>query len=351
MKVLLTGPNIYDKNRLGGIITVANTILALFPEMEYFARSGEKGKGILGALWEFKSIISRFRQRVGKGDLDIIHINSAFERSALVRDILFVRIARSHNIPVVLHIHGGKYFSFSPDPATRKMISYILQSAQQIIVLGKKEKEIIQQNYGQENVHILQNALDFSAIPEVLPKLTSPTIRFVYLGRIDEYKGLEDILDALVELKNSGFAFSYTLYGNGPLTSSYTESCRNRLGDYFISGGVVLGENKWQALNTCDVFLLPSLYEGLPMSLLEAMAVGALCITTPVGSIPEVIQDGENGLLVEINSPDQLQAKMEEICKVPNSFIPMAQKGQDTVEKTFNGEVFKTELTRIYQAV
>ncbi len=351
MKVLLTGPNIYDKKRLGGIITVANTILALFPEMEYFARSGEQQKSKIAAFTGFYKILQAFKKRIAAGGLDIIHVNSALERNAVARDILFVRMARKRNIPIVLHIHGGKYLTYNPDPVTGRMIRYMLGAADQIIVLGKVEKQQLADKYGLNNIHILQNALDFSDIPKPKEKLHSSPLRFIYLGRIDHYKGLEDILTALSAISNNGVSYRYILYGNGPLTDSYRSSCEEVLGDKFEFGGVVLGEDKWSALNSSDVFLLPSLYEGLPMSLLEAMAVGALCITTPVGSIPEVIQNRKNGILIDKENPKQLQAIIEEIISDPESFRPLAASGLVTVREKFNGEVYRANLESIYRKV
>ncbi len=349
MKVLLTGPNIYDENRLGGIITVARTILALFPGMEYFARSGVQGKSRVRALWEFAGILRAFRKRIRKGDIDLVHINSALERSAVVRDSLFVRMAKKAKIPIVLHLHGGKYLTYDADLPTSRMIRFMLRSADQIIVLGKQEKEQLKTRYGLTNVSVLQNALDLSRIPEPAPKLHRSPVRFIYLGRIDEFKGLNDILQAFKEIREKGLPFQYDLYGNGPLSESYPEKCRDVLGDHFSYQGVVLGEDKWKALNASDVFLLPSLYEGLPMSLLEAMAVGSLCVTTPVGSIPEVIVHGRNGLLVEKENPSRLQAMLEDIIREPGTWQGVAAAGQETVYARFNGDVYRKALEEIYE--
>lgn len=349
MKVLLTGPNIYDTNRLGGIITVANTILALFPEMEYFARSGAQGKGKLTALLNFTGILRAFKKRVRRGDLDLVHINSALERTAIMRDILFVRMTKNQGIPVILHLHGGKFLTYSPDPVTERLIRYILHHADQIIVLGQSEKDQLSARYGLKNIHILRNALDLSSVPAGSPKLKRSPLRLTYLGRIDHYKGLEDILTALKGMQSKGVPFEYHLYGNGPFTDEYRTACRDALAENFRFGGVVLGEDKWKALDESDIFLLPSLYEGLPMSLLEAMAVGCLCITTPVGSIPEVITDQENGILVDKENPSLLQKTLEQVVEAPERYAKMAAAGRDTVRRRFNGQVYKEALENIYR--
>jgi glycosyltransferase involved in cell wall biosynthesis len=87
------------------------------------------------------------------------------------------------------------------------------------------------------------------------------------------------------------------------------------------------------------------------MSLLEAMALGVLCVTTPVGSIPEVIINRENGLLVEKSNPTMLANVLEEIVLSPREFIPLADQGMKTVKQRFNGEVYKAALQKIYKAV
>jgi glycosyltransferase involved in cell wall biosynthesis len=91
-----------------------------------------------------------------------------------------------------------------------------------------------------------------------------------------------------------------------------------------------------QILSASDCFVLSSLWEGLPISVLEAMAEGKPIISTNVGAIPELITNRENGLLVPVGDGSRFAAAMIEMCKNPLSAAEMGKRGRQTIEQRFD---------------
>jgi glycosyltransferase involved in cell wall biosynthesis len=91
----------------------------------------------------------------------------------------------------------------------------------------------------------------------------------------------------------------------------YAEVTRRGLTQAVSFQGWIEGEDKVSALSMADIFALPSHVKGLPNAMIEAMAAGLPIIVTPVGSIPDVIQDGENGLLTPLQDPLELAQCIE----------------------------------------
>ena len=111
------------------------------------------------------------------------------------------------------------------------------------------------------------------------------------------------------------------------------------------------GKTKCDFLRCLDVFILPSYFEGLPMSLLECMSYGAVPIVTPVGSIPEVVKNGENGLFIKIKDSDSIVKIIKEL----NNNRPLAKKlgenARNTIFKNFSPQVYIKKLNEIYASL
>jgi glycosyltransferase involved in cell wall biosynthesis len=102
-------------------------------------------------------------------------------------------------------------------------------------------------------------------------------------------------------------------------------------------------------LDEADLFLLPSHAEGLPVSMLEAMAAGLPVIVTPVGGIPEAIQDGRNGLLAQPRNPEELAAAIRRLLTDEGLRSRLGQRARQTVREHFDIGVAVGRLRTIYR--
>lgn len=124
-------------------------------------------------------------------------------------------------------------------------------------------------------------------------------VRILCVARLAEQKGHHVLLAAVDELRRAGVAFHLRLVGDGPLRASLEDEVRKRNLGVHVAFEGARSEAEVRALyEEADVFVLTSFAEGMPVSIMEAMAMGIACVATHVGGTPELIRGGVDGLLV-----------------------------------------------------
>lgn len=147
-----------------------------------------------------------------------------------------------------------------------------------------------------------------------LPVTVQTPLRLVSTSQLNADKGHGDILQALAILKNQGYSFEYHVAGTGRIEEQLKAQAKNLdLTDSIFWHGFT--QNVRQLLRTCDIFLLPSLSEGLPNALLEAMAEGLVCVARNVGGIKEVWPPQKTQYLLPRKAcPKDFAQILQELC-------------------------------------
>lgn len=171
------------------------------------------------------------------------------------------------------------------------------------------------------------------------------TLRLLCPARLDPCKGHADLLAALAILRQKGFAFQCDLAGNGPLYKSLTKMVgRLSLSDCVSMRGFVPYNALLREMQrgSYDAVVLPSIedpsvseiYEGIPVALMEAMEAGIPCVSTKIGSIPELV-DAETGILVGQHDPKALAEALMRIGDAPTR-AQFAQASRRRIAREFN---------------
>jgi glycosyltransferase involved in cell wall biosynthesis len=162
-------------------------------------------------------------------------------------------------------------------------------------------------------------------------------------ARLDEQKGHADLLAAAVEVPEATFA----LAGEGPLRAELEELAR-RLG--VADRCLFLGhrDDVPALLAAADLFVLPSHFEGLPVSVLEAMSAGCPVVATEIGGTDEAVVDGESGLLVPPRNPAALGAAIRRMRDEPELARRLAAGGRAWVEREFSVEATARAVEQVY---
>jgi glycosyltransferase involved in cell wall biosynthesis len=296
--VLIITPSLNPSDNISGISSVVRLLIQEMKGYQYRPFIiGKKDTETRGLSW-FLRLISAFVRIWRTGDMDMVHFNLGLEPRSLFRDIfLFVPLCLKH-IPIILHIHGGRYMNRQPG-VWRRLICFFLQKADAVVVLSDKEKSFLQVNYPETDgrkIEVIPNAI---VVPEISmeEKDFHSELSLLFLGRIIREKGLEKIAGALKILKEKGVSFSFYLCGAGPDKEWFMQMLPACLHGHIKDTGVVSGAEKQRVLLDSHIFLLPSFSEGLPVALLESMAYFTVPVVSPVGSIPLVVNEG-NGKMV-----------------------------------------------------
>ena len=140
-----------------------------------------------------------------------------------------------------------------------------------------------------------------------------------YVGRLTLEKGVMNFVKAMPLILKKNNNAEFLIGGGGPLRDRIEEELRNNnLSQKAEIAGWIAHDKVADYLNELKLFVLPSYSEGLPTTVLEAMACGAIVLATPVGGVPDVIKDGETGFILEDNSPECIAENVIRALNHPN---------------------------------
>ncbi|MEK7506517.1 MAG: glycosyltransferase family 4 protein [Patescibacteria group bacterium] len=181
-------------------------------------------------------------------------------------------------------------------------------------------------------------------------KLQNPKNKtIITVSRLVSKNGIGDLLEAFALVKEKTNEVKLVIIGNGPLRDSLEQKAKN-LG--FSEDILFLGEVPNQKLpdylKLADVFVRPSLSEGLGTAFLEAMAAGLPIVATPVGGIPDFLKDGETGLFCQPREPSDIADKIVKLLSDEALRREISQQGRTLVEKNYNWQTIAIKFAEIY---
>ena len=256
--------------------------------------------GSLSGIVSFTRAAARLATLSLSGRLDLLHANMSTRGSA-VRKCLLCRAAQLVGTPTVMHMHGADLHEFYRRQARpfRAFMRASLRRSSCVIVLGTVWRDFMVDEVGvpAERVAVVPNGVPAPA-PARARAEARDGVRIVLLGRLGDRKGVPELLAALARPELRARCWQATLAGDGELERFRTEAAALGLDGRVAMPGWVDRPAAAALLDDCDLFVLPSHHEGMPLALLEALARGVPAIATPVGSNTDFLVHGQNALLV-----------------------------------------------------
>jgi glycosyltransferase involved in cell wall biosynthesis len=285
--------------------------------------------------------------------IDILHLNTTLDAKAYWRDAVYLGVARLLGRRVILQIHGGRlaHELFVGRPSLATLLRRVLRAADPVVALGRDEWQALREFAPQARVELIPHAV--VALPaEALAARCAKAreLQLLFLGRLDAAKGLYELLDAVNLLLRAGRRMRLMIVGDG----REAPGLRSRIAELGLYPRVELlgarfGADKQALLSQAHVFVLPTYGEGLPYALLEAMAAGMVPVVSAVGAVPDVITDGEHGLLVTPRCTAQLA---DALARLDDDRVLLARLGaaaRERIEKRFGLEQFTRSFARLYR--
>jgi glycosyltransferase involved in cell wall biosynthesis len=341
-----------DIRTRGGIASVISAIKNETPA-ECFAHivthcdgsAGRKAAVFVGAVLRLLVSLVRRRDR-----LYHLHIST---NGSFVRKSLCILLIGAFSKPVVAHMHGSGFASFYDEaigPVGRWLFRAVLERATVIIALSPEWNRFFQRMVPADRVVTLENAVPVS--PLAAPrKVESRGVSILSLGRLGERKGTYDLVAAFAALTAPDDGAMLDLAGDGDITQVKDLIERQGLSGRIRVHGWVDRDGCGHLLSRCDVFVLPSYAEGLPMALLEAMSHGVPVVSTPVGGISSLIEHGVNGLLVEPGNVAAIAAAIGWLADHPADRARIGAAGRDTIVARYSIRPYVHALNDIYRRV
>jgi glycosyltransferase involved in cell wall biosynthesis len=296
---------------------------------------------LLKALMVFTWCLARYR-------VELVHCHAAM-RGSFWRKGLFASLARSCGIPVLLHLHGSemKQFYLSQPPLVQRIIRRNLELATRVLVLSGSWKEFVERIAPSARVVVVPN---YVKVPDCMESERRAPHHILFLGLVGPRKGAFDLIRAFWDIHNNYPDARLIIGGNGQIAEAKALISDLKLSDYVDVAGWVSGESKAKLLERCAVYALPSYNEGLPVSVLEAMAAGLAVITTRVGGLPELVTNGIDGILLEPGNRVALAQALAGILSDSELRMRIAKAGRKKIEEHYSDRTVLPILHSIYKA-
>lgn len=243
----------------------------------------------------------------------------------------------------------GVPFSFTGHAADlfrdRVALEDKIRRAEFIVAISNFHRDFYLKNGARpEQLHVVFCGIDLEQFPMRSSARVTYRPRIVSVGRLVEKKGFHILIDACKLLKDRGKNFECVIAGNGPLEAELKKQVESlNVTDYVtVTGKAVLQEDLPMFLADSDIFAQPCVWsndndvDGTPRTLMEAMACGLPSVSTRLVGIPDIIVDGESGLLVAPNDAAALADALEKLTDDSRLAWRLAVAGRQQIDRHFN---------------
>jgi glycosyltransferase involved in cell wall biosynthesis len=296
-----------------------------------------------------RKTIQSVRDYLSRNDIALLHTHgykANFYGLAAARGVSVRTIATSHNWP-------GR---------TLSLRSYGLLDRLQLrffdrvcAVSETVRQSLLQALVPDGKITVVQNGIDYERFLDGQPVLrnslqTKEGLLVGYVGRLAPEKDLHSLLRAAKAILSTLPSVSFVLCGEGP----ERRSLENLVSELGIEKNVFfLGQRSDvpDIYSSCTVVVLPSLTEGMPLAILEAMAAKKPVVASRVGAIPKIIEDGKSGLLVEPGNAKELESALLRLLLSPEQRLRFGQAGFDVVQSKYSSKIMAQMYLSIYTEV
>jgi len=303
-------------------------------------------------------IAYRLAQTFRKIRPDIIHTHKYKD------SILGTLVARAMGVPHVVRVVHGLSEPFK-GLTNAKMIGYTLVDrfitgwfVDRVVGVSSDIEKGLMEIYGANRVMCIHNGIDLDAVRvtttrEALRKtweIAEDAVLIGTVGRLVPVKGHAILLEATRIVRTAKKNVTLIVVGEGPLHSELEATAR-RLG---LERVVIFPGHQDQVydfMNMMDIFVLPSLHEGIPMVLLEALALQRPVVATGVGGIPEVIVHDRSGKLVCAGDAGELALILQELIEMPAKAEALGVEGRRQVEQEFSAHTMAARTADLYRSL
>lgn len=263
---------------------------------------------------------------------DVLHANTLFFQTSLAAAILRC----TTGVPLVTTVHVGG-LNLMPQPARllgtayeRTVGRFIMAQSDRIIAVGPSVREhVTRLGTPAERVVVVRNGVDLRRFwpRHEMAQNDPPVIAFI--ARLIVNKGPDTLLTALLQLRREGLDFKAVFIGDGPLRPRLEQRAMP-LG----SSVVFLGQSPDVAphLRQCDLLVRPSLTEGMPLGILEAMASRVCVIASNINGNRDLVTHGENGVLFPVDDPTSLADTIRDLLRNSARRAELARAGYETAK-------------------
>jgi glycosyltransferase involved in cell wall biosynthesis len=268
---------------------------------------------------------------------------------AFYRDFFYVLLIKIFRVKTIFHLHGKGIYESSNKSKFRKLLYRFAFHSEELICLSELLVSDISEVF-KGIPYIVNNGIQSSVLSDSYKKLGTE-VTILFLSNLYRFKGVLDFLEALRLLTYDRIDYKAIIVGEeGDISINEIE---HRIVEYglkrfvYCLGGKYNIE-KMNILSESDILAYPTKEDAFPLVLLEAMQAGLPIVATKVGAIPEIIDDGETGFLIDKNSPSQLAQKIKILINDLDLRTEMGLKGKDKYLNKYTIDKFEENLAATF---
>lgn len=299
-----------------------------------------------------EDLVNNLERILIENNIQLIHTHFVYP----VGTLFLYPLANKLKIPFTIFAHASDIFRYWVDESNN--VGEISQNeyCKAIFTLGNFHKNyLMERNVREDKIIITKQATNYEI--DDFELLNNNPKKIVSICRYTEKKGLDDLIDIAKLLEDEDYEFS--MYGFGELK----EDLEKKIKDMNLSNITINDELKGQeevknTLKKSDLLVSPCKrasdgdMDGIPTIIFEAMGYGTLVLTTNISSIPEVIDDGINGFIVESNNKEAFKNKINEIMAMDeDELLKIRKKAQEDVENISSVDKTMEILTNTWKNI
>jgi glycosyltransferase involved in cell wall biosynthesis len=299
---------------------------------------------IAGIWWEIKVIYLMFYFRPDKVYFTLPKSFRGFMRNAVV--IPFAKITHTK---ILGELPGTSFLFLDYGKGIRYHIGlFLLRMVDEIRFLSPRIASLHAPYKFQKPV-IIENGISIETNECVSSDVfKKPILDLLYVGAIERSKGIFNTLEALKKCSDKNIYFHFNVVGYWPNVKEEKEAMRyidsNKLIKLVTFHGILTGRSKWDMFNKTAILVHPTYWDGVPLTILEALAVGLPVISTNVGGIPDTITDGINGTILSDNNPEMLSQALIYYNNNRQLLFEISDNNRTLFEKRFDLQIFLTNM-------
>lgn len=293
--------------------------------------------------------VRRLGGLIGRHRRVVVHAHVT-ARAGFWREGAFLALAAATRCPLIIQLHGGGFERFHDDASTpaRALIRALLERAACVIVPCDSLRLWVHGVARNARVACMPIPIVPQNRAADRPGAAGRANMVLFLGRLEERKGVFELLEALAAMRAAVPDVRLVCAGEGDRAPVASYAQRLGIADAVKLTGWVGPSGKRALFENAAALVLPSFEEGLPVSLLEAMAAGVPVIAAAVGGIPEVVVDGVSGFLVAPGDKAAIARLMKKLLLEPALGDRIGAAARESVSLRFAPERALSRLEEIY---
>lgn len=282
---------------------------------------------------------------------DAVYFTLSPSGPAFYRDCAYTAILKARGVRRIYHLHGRGIAAASERPGMRALYRWVFAGAD-AICLSDSMRADLAGLVPANRIEVVANGV--AEAHAAGPRSEAAVPRILFLSNMARSKGALVLVDALRMLAARGTAFTATFAGartsDDTLEALEARICELGLADRVRYVGPATGTAKLELFCSHDIFALPTFHDAFPLVILEAMQQGLPVVSTREGCIPEIVVDGETGLLVARHDAAAFADRLDALLGTPELRRAMGVRGRERYEQHYTMTRFERELGRAIEA-